>query len=80
MKKIIIIGGGISGLSSAWKLSEKGYKVDVVESDTSIGDLAKSIKVENYYFDIGRQGQFYYGDIDQMIRVGFDAADKIIHD
>ncbi len=80
MKKIIIIGGGISGLSSAWKLSEKGYKVDVVESDTSIGDLAKSIKVENYYFDIGRQGQFYYGDIDQMIRVGFDAADKIIRD
>jgi hypothetical protein len=54
--------------------------VDVVESDTSIGDLAKSIKVENYYFDIGRQGQFYYGDIDQMIRVGFDAADKIIRD
>ena len=80
MKKIIIIEGGISGLSSAWKLSEKGYKVDVVESDTSIGDLAKSIKVENYYFDIGRQGQFYYGDIDQMIRVGFDAADKIIRD
>ena len=80
MKKIIIIGGGISGLSSAWKLSEKGYKVDVVESDTSIGGLAKSIKVENYYFDIGRQGQFYYGDIDQMIRVGFDAADKIIRD
>jgi len=26
MKKIVIIGGGISGLSSAWKLSEKGYK------------------------------------------------------
>ena len=54
--------------------------MDVVESDTSIGDLAKSIKVENYYFDIGRQGQFYYGDIDQMIRFGFDAADKIIRD
>jgi protoporphyrinogen oxidase len=58
MKKIIIIGGGISGLSSAWKLSEKGYKVDVVESDTSIGGLAKSIKVENYYFDIGPHSFF----------------------
>ena len=58
MKKIIIIGGGISGLSSAWKLSEKGYKVDIVESDASIGGLAKSMKVENYYFDIGPHSFF----------------------
>ena len=58
MKKIIVIGGGISGLSSAWKLSEKGYKVDVVESDISIGGLAKSIKIENYYFDIGPHSFF----------------------
>ena len=43
MKKIIIIGGGITGLSTAWKLSEKGYKVKVLESENSIGGLAKSI-------------------------------------
>ena len=49
MKKIIVIGGGISGLSVAWKLSEKSYNVDVIESDKSIGGLAKSIKIENYY-------------------------------
>ena len=34
-------------------------------------------KIKNF-FSIGRQGQFYYGDIDQMIRIGFDTADKII--
>ena len=58
MKKIIIIGGGITGLSAAWKLSEKGYKVDVVESDKSIGGLAQSIKVGNYFFDIGPHSFF----------------------
>jgi protoporphyrinogen oxidase len=58
MKKIVVIGGGVSGLSVAWKLSEKGYKVDVVESDTSIGGLAKSIKIENYLFDIGPHSFF----------------------
>ena len=58
MKKIIIIGGGITGLSTAWKLSEKGYKVTVLESDKSIGGLAKSIKIENYYFDIGPHSFF----------------------
>ena len=52
MKKIIIIGGGITGLSDAWKLSEKERKVIVIESDKSIGGLTKSIKIENYYFDI----------------------------
>ena len=41
MKKIIIIGGGISGLSSAWKLSEKRYKEDVINY--------KVIKVPNIY-------------------------------
>ena len=58
MKKIIIIGAGITGLSSAWKLSEKGYNVNVIESDKTIGGLAKSIKVENYYFDIGPHSFF----------------------
>ena len=42
MKKIVIIGGGISGLSTAWKLSEKGYKVEIIESNKFIGGLAKS--------------------------------------
>ena len=48
MKKAIVIGGGVTGLSTAWKLSEKGYKVNVIECDNSIGGLAKSIKMENY--------------------------------
>ena len=48
MKKIIIIGAGITGLSCAWKLSEKDYEVKVLESLDSIGGLAKSIKIDNY--------------------------------
>ena len=47
MKRAIIIGGGITGLSVAWKLSEKSYEVTVIESDKSIGGLAKSVKIEN---------------------------------
>ena len=35
-------------------------------------------KIKNFS-SIGRQGQFYYGDIDQMVRLGFDAADKIVN-
>jgi len=58
MKRAIIIGGGITGLSVAWKLSEKDYEVTVIESDKSIGGLAKSVKIENYFFDIGPHSFF----------------------
>ena len=58
MKKAIIIGGGVTGLSVAWKLSEKGYEVKVIEMDKFIGGLARSIKIENYFFDIGPHSFF----------------------
>ena len=58
MKRAIIIGGGITGLSAAWKLSEKGYEVDLIESNKSIGGLAKSIKIGKYLFDIGPHSFF----------------------
>ena len=67
MKKAIVIGGGVTGLSTAWKLSENGYKVSVIESEKSFGELAKTIKIGNYFFDI-----------DQMIRIRFNTADTII--
>ena len=58
MKKIVVIGAGISGLSVAWKLSEKGYEVKIIEMDKFIGGLARSIKIENYFFDIGPHSFF----------------------
>jgi protoporphyrinogen oxidase len=58
MKKIVVIGAGIAGLSVAWKLSEKGYEVKVIEIDKFIGGLARSIKIENYFFDIGPHSFF----------------------
>jgi protoporphyrinogen oxidase len=53
MKKIVVVGGGVTGLSIAWKLSEKGYEVKIIEMDKFIGGLARSIKMGNYFFDIG---------------------------
>ena len=66
-KKAIVIGGGVAGLSTAWKLSENGYKVSEIESEKSLGGIVKTIKIGNHFFDI-----------DQMIRIGFNTADTII--
>jgi heterodisulfide reductase subunit A-like polyferredoxin len=45
MKKAIVIKGDITELSTAWKLSENGYKVGTIESEKSFGRLAKTIKI-----------------------------------
>ena len=67
MKEAIVIKSCVTELSTAWKLSENGYKVSEIESEKSLGGIVKTIKIGNHFFDI-----------DQMIRIGFDTADKII--
>ena len=50
MKKAIVIGGGVTGLSAVWKLSENGYKVNIIESEKSLGGLTKIIKNRKLFF------------------------------
>lgn len=42
MKKIVVIGGGISGLSAAVLLAEKNYEVTLIESSPKLGGRAYS--------------------------------------
>ena len=58
MKNVIIIGGGVAGLGAAWRLSEQGYNVKVLEAETIIGGLAKSVNVKNQILDIGPHSFF----------------------
>ena len=58
MKNVIIIGAGMTGLGTAWKLSENGYQVKILESDEIIGGLAKTIKIGNQNLDIGPHSFF----------------------
>ena len=43
MKKVLVIGGGFAGLSSAVRLSQKGYSVSVIEQRRILGGRAYSI-------------------------------------
>ena len=42
MKKILIIGGGLSGLSSAVHLTEMGFQVEIIEASPKLGGRAYS--------------------------------------
>lgn len=51
-KKVIVIGAGIGGLSSALRLLHNGYEVEIYEKDNSIGGRVNIIETENYTFDL----------------------------
>jgi phytoene dehydrogenase-like protein len=53
---VIIIGGGLSGLTAGAFLSRKGKKVILLEQHSAVGGLASGFTRKGYYFDaaIGR--------------------------
>lgn len=53
MKKVLILGGGVSGLSVAWKLVDLGVDVEIIESKNQVGGLAATVKKNEYYLDYG---------------------------
>lgn len=52
-KKVYILGAGPAGLAAAYILTKQGYSVVVVERDSKVGGLAKSIKYQNFIVDLG---------------------------
>ena len=57
-RHVIILGAGFSGLSLAWKLCSLGIKVSVIESDTTVGGLAGTLRQNGYCMDIGPHSFF----------------------
>ena len=48
-KSAIIIGAGYTGLAAAYELIRNGYRVTVLESDSGVGGLAGSFKLDTGY-------------------------------
>lgn len=51
-KKVIIIGAGIGGLSTALRLLKNGYEVEIYEKDETIGGRVNIIETETFRFDL----------------------------
>ncbi len=52
-KKIVILGAGISGLSTAYLLDKDGYDVTVLEKNSEVGGSMESIWEDGFMFDRG---------------------------
>jgi protoporphyrinogen oxidase len=51
---VAIIGAGPAGLTAAYLLTKKGYRVSVIEKDAHyVGGISRTVEVDGYRFDIG---------------------------
>jgi protoporphyrinogen oxidase len=53
MEQILILGGGLTGLSAGYVLTKAGLKVKLFESDSTVGGLSKTIAHNGFRFDLG---------------------------
>jgi protoporphyrinogen oxidase len=52
-QRLVVLGAGPAGISAAWRLSELGHTVTVLERDTAVGGMGKTITVGKYAVDYG---------------------------
>jgi len=52
-ESIIVVGGGIAGLTAAALLAKEGYSVTLVEAHTQLGGCAGTFQRGPYTFDVG---------------------------
>src|SRR5262245_57611893 len=68
MRDVIVIGGGISGLTAAWKLAERGFGVTLLEAEGETGGQARAFQVGGRTVEHGSHAFFgYYETILRLI-------------
>ncbi|MGH9172176.1 MAG: NAD(P)/FAD-dependent oxidoreductase [Acidimicrobiales bacterium] len=50
---VVVIGAGPAGLTAAYALAKRGARSTVLEADTVVGGIARTVEREGWRFDIG---------------------------
>jgi len=73
-KKVVIIGAGPAGLTAAYELSKEGLRSVVLEKDSVVGGISRTVNYRGYRFDIGGHRFF------TKVRVVEDMWEEIMGD
>lgn len=57
-KHVIVLGAGITGLSAAWRLTDNGIDVDILEAESVVGGLAGTVRKNGCSLDFGPHSFF----------------------
>lgn len=66
MKKAIVIGSGLGGLSTALRLSYKGYDVTVLEKHSTPGGRLNLVELDGFRFDMGPSFMSMTYELDEL--------------
>lgn len=55
MKSIVVVGGGIAGLTCAWRLEQAGHTVEILEAERAAGGRMRSERHGDFVIDRGAQ-------------------------
>jgi len=50
---VVVLGAGPAGISAAWRLTKKGYRVTLLEREGAVGGMGRTITVGDYAVDFG---------------------------
>ena len=53
MEEVVIVGAGITGLTTAYWLKKEGFKVKIIESKNEVGGNIKTVRHKGFVFDTG---------------------------
>jgi protoporphyrinogen oxidase len=51
--RILICGAGPAGLTAGYLLAQRGYSTRVLEADSQVGGLSRTVRYKDFRFDIG---------------------------
>ncbi len=72
-RKVIIVGGGLGGLSAAIHLKKQGFQVTLLEKNSQLGGKMSEFMVDGFRFDTGPSLLTMPNVIDELFRtVGVD--------
>jgi phytoene desaturase len=76
LKKVIVIGAGLGGISAAIRMAVKGYQVTVFEASNHPGGKMNSLQMNAYRFDTGPS----LFTMPELVHELFDLAGENIND
>lgn len=65
--KVVIIGAGLAGLTTAYRLQEKGFEVEVFEARQRVGGRVLSVKVGEQISELGGQNIYDGSEAKNML-------------
>jgi protoporphyrinogen oxidase len=63
-RNVVIIGAGPAGLTAAYKLVQRGVRPTVLEADSVVGGISRTVEREGWRFDIG--GHRFFTKVEEV--------------